>query len=164
MCVFTSCPMPKQNTRTLPRLARVTFATMSSSFVLPTVGKPSVRKMMMYGRSPFSGRNASAFFNASSMAVPPSGFRSLMNVCAFARLSFATSIILSKSGSTSVAKRSTSKRSPSFKFSTQNASAFFACSSFAPAIEPDVSSTNITSFGITFAFFASAPGDASSTK
>ena len=46
----------------------------------------------------------------------------------------------------------------------ENWSAFFACSSFLPAIEPEVSSTNATSLETTCFSFTSRPGDASSRK
>ena len=147
------------------------------------VGRPSVRKMITKGRSISDfgfrisdfevcassrrlppGRNASAFRKASSIAVPPMAFKSLMKSSARARLAFDASASLLKSSSVSVEKRMISKRSSSFRFSTQNSSAFFACSSFLPAIEPEVSSTKATSFGITFVSFASMPGDASSRK
>ena len=91
-------------------------------------------------------------------------FKSLMKSPARARLPFEASASVLKSGSVSVEKRMISKRSSSFRFSTQNNNAFFACSSFLPAIEPEVSSTNATSFGITFVSFAPMPGDASSRK
>ena len=67
-------------------------------------------------------------------------------------------------GSTSVEKRSTSKRSVSLRFSTQNASAFFACSSLPPAIEPDVSMTKHTSLGTDFLPFMLVSGAASNRK
>ena len=58
---------------------------------------------------------------------------------------------LPNSGSASVENRMISKRSSAPRLARQNCSAFFACSSFAPAIEPDVSSTKQTSFGCTAA-------------
>ena len=87
-----------------------------------------------------------------------------MKSSALARFGLVASTSLSKSGSTSVEKRMISKRSPSLRFSTQNCSAFLACSSFLPAIEPEVSSTNATSFITTCFSFTSTPGEASSRK
>ena len=163
-CVFTSVPMPKQNTRVRPALACLTFATIWSSSVLPTVGMPSVRKITTKGRSSPPGRKASARCNASSIAVPPLARSLPMNSSARSRFAIVASASLSNNGSTSVEKRRISKRSPSLRFSTQNCKAFFACSSFLPAMEPDVSSTNATSLGRILLSSTSRPGEASKRK
>ena len=177
--------MPKQKTRTLPPLAFLTPARICSSSVVPMVGRPSVRKMTTKGRSLVGdevtslspaglvrassrrllpSRYESAFLSASSIAVPPMGLRSLMKLFALSRFALSAETSLSNNGSTSVENRAISKRSPSFRFSTQNSNAFLACSSFLPAIEPDVSSTNTTSFFTKLFSFTSTPGDASTRK
>ena len=163
-CVFTSVPMPKQKMRVRPSFSFFTLAMICSSSVVPIVGRPSVRKMTTNGRSSPPGRSASALRNASSMAVPPMGLRSLMKSSALARLCLVALTSLSNSGSTSVEKRMISKRSPSLRFSTQNCRAFLAWSSFLPAIEPEVSSTNAMSFMTTCLSLTSTPGEASSRK
>ena len=85
------------------------------------VGRPSVRKMITKGRpSCRPGRNASALLRASSIAVPPMGFNSLMKSLALSRLDSFARTSLSNNGSTSVENRMISKRSSSFRFSTQN--------------------------------------------
>src|ERR1035438_3115484 len=134
--VFTSVPMPKQKTRVWPWLAFFTSAMICSSSVVPMVGRPSVRKITTKGRSLPPGRNASASCRASSMAVPPMGFRARMNSSALARFCSVALTSLSNSGSTSVEKRMISNRSPSLRFSTQNCKAFLACARFLPGIEP----------------------------
>ena len=150
--MFTSDPMPNEKMRASP--AFLTSATISSEFRVPTVGNPSVRKIMTNGRSVFSVRALSALCNASAIAVPPIGFRSAMKFEARLRCSESASTSLPKSGSASVENRTISKRSSPFKFSTQNSSAFFACCNFAPAIEPEVSTTKTTSFGAGLVSFA----------
>ena len=66
--------------------------------------------------------------------------------------------------SASVEKRMISKLSSGFRLARQKASAFFACSSFAPAIDPEVSRTKQMSFGWTAPFSMVIPGEASSRK
>lgn len=44
-CVFSSVPIPNENTRVFSVFAFATFARIASSFVSPMVGCPSVRKM-----------------------------------------------------------------------------------------------------------------------
>ena len=98
------------------------------------------------------------------MAVPPMGFISLMKSIAILRFLLLAFFMPSKSASVSVENRMTSKRSPSFKFATQNWNAFFACSSLLPAIEPEVSRTNATSFSTILPASTSMPGEASNRK
>ena len=158
-----SVPIPKQKIRVLDAWSRTTFATMRSSSVSPIVGFPSVKKTTTKGRDESAGFSFCAASSASAMAVPPMGLSFVMKSSALSRFAFVASVSFSNSGSASVEKRTISKRSASFRFSTQKVIAFFACSSFLPAIEPLVSKTKTTSFGFTsFAFAISAPGDASS--
>ena len=165
--MFTSVPMPKQKMRVCPAFCSFTFLKMLRSSVTPMVGRPSVRKMMVGVRAApatRAGKSASALRSASSIAVLPSGFNPFRKSIARLRFSGLAVSTSPKSGSTSVEKRSTSKRSLSLRFSTQKASAFFACSSLPPAIEPDVSITKHTSLGTDLPFATAASGEASRRK
>ncbi len=102
--------------------------------------------------------------SASAIAVPPMGFKFRTNDSALDLFSEFAGTGFSKSGSTSVEKRTTSNRSSSPRFAMQNRRAFLACSSFFPAMEPEVSKTNTTSLGTTLRGVTSTPGEANSRK
>ncbi len=64
-CVFTSVPMPKENTFT-SRRDPFTRSRIRSCLVSPIVGCPSVRKMTTYGRS----EAVAAFFVSRNRSGP----------------------------------------------------------------------------------------------
>ena len=138
--------------RTFSLFIAATFLSKGSSSVSPIVGLPSVIKMTKKGRLESSFWAESARSSASSMFVPPIGLMSSINSIAFFLLSLFNSLTLPKSEDASVEKGIISKRSFLLRFSTQKRKAFFACSSFSPAIDPDLSITKTISLATTSCF------------
>ena len=116
----------------------------------------------MAGRVEPGSMPASASSSARLMSVPPSALRPCTH-----RLASPASLAGRRPrayGRVPVLKAMMLKRSSGFKWLSTKSSAPWACENFSPSIEPDWSSTTITSFASTWAASTVTLGAASSRK
>ena len=143
--VLTSYPKPKGKIRISSFFEAFRFEMIFSTFVSPTVGRPSVIKTSIFGRSPLSNCLSDASSD-SLMFVPPVGC-SLLTKSSPRFLPVASAAIRPRSiRCSSPAKLMMLNLSPSRSVRTPNNRALRALSILpSSAIEPDVSRTKTMS-------------------